>query len=168
MGAPAACPVRTVRTGGEGSRPRGVDYCQRPRAYTSVADTTAHRGRAHRVGSSCPQRWKVAMPTEVQAPFELDMSAFDRWLLEREWRQKNLTEPPPGLKPVTGDSGLPLVGHALEILRLGMNFPMVRYRTHGPVSWASAFGVKLVTGSGPEATQEVLANRDKAYSQAGW
>jgi cytochrome P450 len=108
------------------------------------------------------------MATELQAPFELDKNPFDRWLLEKDWRKRDLTTPPPGLKPISGDSGLPLLGHGVEMLRLGMNYAMKRYRTHGPVSWVSAFGVEVVSASGPDATQEVLANRDKAYSQKGW
>jgi cytochrome P450 len=108
------------------------------------------------------------MSTELQAPFELEMNAFDRWLLEKEWRSKDLTTPPTGLKPVAGDSGVPLLGHGVEMLRLGMNYAMKRYHTHGPISWVSAFGVKVVSASGPDATQEVLANRDKAFSQKGW
>jgi cytochrome P450 len=108
------------------------------------------------------------MSTELQAPFELEKNAFDRWLLAREWRRRDLSTPPPGLKPVSGDAGFPLVGHGVEMLRLGLNYGMKRYRSHGPVSWLSAFGIKMVSASGPDATQEVLANRDKAFSQKGW
>jgi cytochrome P450 len=108
------------------------------------------------------------MSTELQAPFELEKNAFDRWLLAREWRRRDLSTPPPGLRPVSGDAGFPLVGHGVEMLRLGLNYGMKRYRSHGPVSWLSAFGIKMVSASGPDATQEVLANRDKAFSQQGW
>lgn len=108
------------------------------------------------------------MSTDLQAPFELDQNTFDKWLLEKEWRSRSLSTPPPGMKPIPGDSGLPLLGHGLDMLRLGMNFVMKRYATHGPISWVNAFGVKVVSASGPEATQEVLANRDKAFSQKGW
>jgi len=108
------------------------------------------------------------MSTELQAPFELEKNAFDRWLLAKEWRRRDLSTPPPGLKPVRGDAGFPLVGHGVEMLRLGLNYGMKRYRSHGPVSWLSAFGIKMVSASGPDATQEVLANRDKAFSQKGW
>ncbi|TDV55277.1 cytochrome P450 [Actinophytocola oryzae] len=108
------------------------------------------------------------MPTDLRAPFEVEENAFDRWLMDREWRRRNLSTPPPGLKPVSGDPGLPLLGHGVEMLRLGMNYGARRYSTHGPVSWLSAFGVKMVSASGPDATQEVFANRDKAYSQQGW
>jgi cytochrome P450 len=108
------------------------------------------------------------MSTELQAPFELDKNALDRWLMTKEWPRRNLSTPPPGLKPIEGDGGIPFLGHGVEMLRLGMNYAMRRYETHGPVSWVRAFGVKVVSASGPEATQEVLANRDKAYSQKGW
>lgn len=106
--------------------------------------------------------------TELQAPFELDQNPLDRMLMNMEWRRKSLATPPDGLKPIMGDSGVPLLGHGVEMLRLGMNYAWKRYNTHGPISWVSAFGVKVVSASGPEATQEVLANRDKAYSQKGW
>jgi cytochrome P450 len=106
--------------------------------------------------------------TETQAPFELDLNPLDRMLMNMEWRRKNLATPPDGLKPIMGDSGVPLLGHGVEMLRLGMNYAWKRYESHGPISWVSAFGVKVVSASGPEATQEVLANRDKAYSQKGW
>ena len=36
------------------------------------------------------------------------------------------------------------------------------------MSWVRAFGIPVVSASGPDATQVVLANRDKAYSQQGW
>ena len=108
------------------------------------------------------------MSTELQAPFELEKNALDRWLMAKEWPRRNLSAPPPGLKPVEGDGGVPFLGHGVEMLRLGMNYAMKRYETHGPVSWVRAFGVKVVSASGPDATQEVLANRDKAYSQQGW
>jgi cytochrome P450 len=109
------------------------------------------------------------MPTtDLRAPYEVDKNALDRWLMDRSWRTKDLTAAPPGLKPVPGDPGLPVLGHSLEMLRLGLNYAMRRYRTHGPVSWVRAFGVRVVSASGPDATQVVLANKDKAYSQQGW
>jgi cytochrome P450 len=108
------------------------------------------------------------MSTDLRAPYEVDKNALDRWLMDRTWPRKDLTTPPDGLKPVAGDQGLPVLGHSLEMLRLGMDYAMRRYRAFGPVSWVRAFGVTLVSASGPEATQVVLANRDKAYSQQGW
>jgi cytochrome P450 len=106
--------------------------------------------------------------TDLRAPYDIDKNAFDRWLMAKEWRSKDLATAPPGLKPIPGDAGLPVLGHGLEMLRLGLNYAMLRYDTHGPVSWVRAFGVRVVSASGPDATQVVLANKDKAYSQQGW
>ncbi|MCT2583856.1 cytochrome P450 [Actinophytocola gossypii] len=110
------------------------------------------------------------MSTAVRAPYALDRNPLDEWLFRKEWPLRDLATPPAGsgLRPVPGDAGLPVLGHSLEMLRLGLDYAMRRYRTIGPVSWARAFGVRVVSASGPEATQVVLANRDKAYSQQGW
>jgi len=108
------------------------------------------------------------MSTALRAPYEVDKNAFDRWLMDRTWPTKDLAAPPAGLKPVPGDPGLPLLGHSLEMLRLGLDYAMKRYEQHGPVSWVRAFGVNFVSAASPDATQVVLANRDKAYSQKGW
>jgi cytochrome P450 len=108
------------------------------------------------------------MSAAVRAPYEIDKNAFDRWLMDRTWPRRDLAAPPAGLKPVPGDPGLPLLGHSLEMLRLGLGYAMRRYEQYGPVSWVRAFGVNVVSACGPEATQVVLANRDKAYSQQGW
>ncbi|MGQ0837824.1 cytochrome P450 [Actinokineospora sp.] len=98
------------------------------------------------------------------------VARLDRWLTDRPWPVSDFAAPPPGsdLRPVVGDGGLPLLGHTLGILRQGVDFGMRRYQRFGPVSWVRAFGVRMVSATGPEATQEVLANRDKAYSQLGW
>jgi cytochrome P450 len=95
---------------------------------------------------------------------------FDEWLLTTRWRSRELAAPPSGssLKAVTGDQGLPIVGHSLAFLRLGLDFWLHRYRTYGPVSWMGILGQRLVTLAGPDAAQVVLTNRDKAYTQQGW
>lgn len=110
------------------------------------------------------------MSTDVRAPYTTEKNALDQWLMHRTWPKRDLSAPPAGsgLKPVPGDAGLPVLGHSLEMLRLGFDYAMQRYHTHGPVSWVRAYGTRLVSASGPEATQVVLANRDKAYSQQGW
>ncbi|MGB3437852.1 MAG: cytochrome P450 [Actinophytocola sp.] len=108
------------------------------------------------------------MSTAPRAPYEVDKNAFDRWLMDRDWPTKDLATPPAGLKSVPGDPGLPVLGHSLEMLRLGLDYAMKRYERYGPVSWVRAFGVNVVSASGPEGTQVVLANKDKAYSQQGW
>jgi cytochrome P450 len=98
---------------------------------------------------------------------------IDRWLLNKKWTSRDLSTPPADgdladLKPVPGDAGLPLLGHSLDMLRLGVRYGLKRYQTHGPVSWVRAFGITVVVAAGPDAAQVVLANKDKAYSQQGW
>lgn len=107
------------------------------------------------------------MSTTTHAP---GTRRLDEWLLSRRWPSRELCAPPADsdLKPVPGDSGLPVLGHSLEILRLGAIYGMRRYELHGPVSWVRAFGIRMVSASGPEASQVVLTNKDKAYSQQGW
>src|SRR4051794_24224597 len=97
-------------------------------------------------------------------------TSFDKWLLNKDWRVRDLAAPPAGsrLLPVRGDNGVPLIGHSLEALRLGLDFGLARYEQYGPVSWMRAFGVKIVSAAGGEATQAVLANKDKSFSQQGW
>jgi len=72
------------------------------------------------------------------------------------------------LDAVPGDGGIPLIGHSLEALRLGLDFGLKRYETYGPVSWMRVFGVRIVGIAGGDATQIVLANKDKTFSQQGW
>src|SRR5580698_8604125 len=83
------------------------------------------------------------------------------------WRQRPLAEPPAGsgLKAVPGIGGAPLIGRTPEIIFDGPNFSDRIYASHGPISWVSAFGMKFVTALGPDATQAILVNADKAYSQ---
>ncbi|MBC6448799.1 cytochrome P450 [Actinokineospora sp. HBU206404] len=67
-----------------------------------------------------------------------------------------------------GDSGPPVLGHTIGVLRQGIDFGLRRYERFGPVTWVRAFGTTMVSAAGPEAAQVVLANKDKAYSQQGW
>ncbi|WP_285502602.1 cytochrome P450 [Actinokineospora sp. NBRC 105648] len=92
----------------------------------------------------------------------------DRWVSGRPWPVTEFASPPPGLLPVPGDGGLPVIGHTVGILRRGVDFGLERYRRFGAVSWIRAFGVRMVTAVGPDAAQEVFANKDKAFSQQGW
>ncbi|WP_237774327.1 cytochrome P450 [Actinosynnema sp. ALI-1.44] len=95
---------------------------------------------------------------------------FDEWLLNKRWRSSELTDTPHGssLTAVPGDGGIPLVGHSLEALRLGLDFGLKRYETYGPVSWMNVFGVRMVMVTGGDATQVVMTNKDKVFSQRGW
>src|SRR6185295_10810555 len=90
---------------------------------------------------------------------------FDEWLLNKHWRSSKLTAAPSGLQPVPGDGGIPLIGHSLEALRLRLDFGLKRYTTYGPVSWMRVFGLRIVGVAGGEATQLVLANKDKTFTQ---
>ncbi|MDV7246595.1 MULTISPECIES: cytochrome P450 [Rhodococcus] len=87
-----------------------------------------------------------------------------------KWPTRHLAEPPSGsgLKPVEGDRGLPMLGHTLDYIRFGSDFTRDRYNQFGPVCWMGAFGTRMVIVSGPDATQHVLTNKDKAFSQDGW
>ncbi|ADG99091.1 cytochrome P450 [Segniliparus rotundus DSM 44985] len=99
------------------------------------------------------------------------LGAVERRLLEKS-RPPNvvLAEPPPGsgLKPVLGDNGLPLLGHSIEFMRGGSAYIEHVYRTRGPVSFQTNFGITMVTALGPDATQAVFTNREKEFSQQGW
>ncbi|TCP53652.1 cytochrome P450 [Tamaricihabitans halophyticus] len=84
--------------------------------------------------------------------------------------RRPLATPPPGsdLRPVMGDGGLPLLGYSIEVMRNGYAVARRRYAEYGPVSWMSFLGMRMVGVAGPEATQTVLINKDKAFSQDGW
>jgi cytochrome P450 len=90
--------------------------------------------------------------------------------LSRRRPVREFASPPPGsaLRPVLGDYGPPLVGHVLNSSRFGTDFARERHDRIGPVSWIGAFGTRIVNVSGPEATQVVFTNAEKAFSQQGW
>lgn len=94
----------------------------------------------------------------------------DERLLALRWPVRQLATPPAdsGLKPVLGDDGPPVIGHSLDFMRYGTEYALRRHALYGPVSWMGAFGRRIVTLSGPDATQTALVNRDKAFSQEGW
>ncbi|MEA2310515.1 MAG: hypothetical protein QOE28_483 [Solirubrobacteraceae bacterium] len=86
-------------------------------------------------------------------------------------RVRALAEPPPGsgLKPLMGDAGAPLIGHTLEALGDTLEGARRGYAQFGPVYWMGAFGTEIVTVLGPDAIEEVLTNRDKAFAnKEGW
>ncbi len=98
------------------------------------------------------------------------MGAVEKWLLNHEWKQIVLAEPPAGsgLKPVVGDAGLPGLGHVIEIFRGGPDYALRLYRSHGPLFYAHNPGIPIVLALGPDATQVIFANRDRDFSQQGW
>lgn len=87
------------------------------------------------------------------------------------YADRPLAKPPAGsgLKPVMGSPGLPVMGHTLTHLRDPIRAARRRYARYGPVSWGNAFGVTMVSGLSPDAAQQVLVNRDKAFANGpGW
>ena len=57
------------------------------------------------------------------------MGLVERRLRNTQFPEKKLAEPPPdsGLKPVLGDSGLPILGHMIEMLRGGPDYLLFLY-----------------------------------------
>ncbi|BBX26531.1 cytochrome P450 [Mycolicibacterium alvei] len=98
------------------------------------------------------------------------MGLLEKRLKAKQWDQFVLADPPAGsgLKPVLGDSGLPIIGHMIEIFRGGPEFVLEQYRKHGPVYYAQTPALSSVMALGPDATQAVFSNRNKEYSQRAW
>ncbi|MEZ0366510.1 cytochrome P450 [Mycobacterium sp. pUA109] len=98
------------------------------------------------------------------------MGLLEKRLLAVDWPQKKLADPPPGsdLKPIVGDSGLPILGHIVEMFRQGPDFPLFLYNTRGPVTFADSPILPSIVALGPDATQTIFSNRKKDYSQKGW
>jgi cytochrome P450 len=98
------------------------------------------------------------------------MYAAERRLLRTEFKQMVMAEPPPGstLKPVTGDGGLPVLGHMIEMFMNAPDYLQHLYHTRGPVIYAHSPVVPSVMALGPDVAQEIYSNRNKDYSQQGW
>jgi len=98
------------------------------------------------------------------------MGLLEKRLLSREWPQHVMAEPPSGsdLKAVTGDGGLPILGHMVEMFRGGPDFFLHVYRKHGPVFLMDSPIIPYVVALGPDAIQVVYSNRNKDFSQQGW
>ena len=106
-------------------------------------------------------------PTPVTIP---GMGVAEKRLKERQWDQFVLAEPPAGsgLKPVMGDSGLPIIGHMIEFFRGGPDFALAVYRKYGPIHYQQTPALSSVLALGPDATQAVFSNRNKEFSQRAW
>jgi len=98
------------------------------------------------------------------------MAAIEKRLLAHEWKTKMLAEPPAGsgLKPALGNSGLPILGHIIELFRGGPDFSLHLYQKYGPVFFSDVPLVPSIVALGPEATQAVYFNKNKDYSQKAW
>jgi cytochrome P450 len=90
-------------------------------------------------------------------------------MLRRRPVRRDLSPAPKdtGLKPIPGDRGLPIVGHALAAATLPLEFLERQLEHYGAVSWMRGFATPFVLALGPEAAQEVLANNDHVFSQKG-
>ena len=110
------------------------------------------------------ERWSSVLT--VPAPDRLDSALLARGVAGR--RPAPFSPVPPGSLPIPGDAGAPLVGHALSYARYGSLFTRARSRRLGPVWWMSSPVGRAIVVTGPAATREVLANRDKVFSQEGW
>ncbi|WP_280308143.1 cytochrome P450 [Nocardia abscessus] len=85
-------------------------------------------------------------------------------------REQVLAAPPPQskLRAVRGDGGLPVLGYSFNVFDDLLALQRRLFARYGPVHWTSAFGTKLVIALGPDAIEEVLANRNKAFANSGW
>lgn len=84
---------------------------------------------------------------------------------------KILADPPTlsQLHPISGRSGLPVVGHALEYIRDPLALMQKHWDRYGEVSWFSMIGRRWIAVLGPDACQEVLQNKDRAFVNSdGW
>jgi cytochrome P450 len=98
------------------------------------------------------------------------MSYLERRLLDTDFPQRPMAEPPAGsdLKPVIGDAGLPIIGHMIEMFRGGPEYLLHVYRKYGPLYYADSPALPAVAALGPDAAQAVYSNRNKDFSQQGW
>ncbi len=98
------------------------------------------------------------------------MGAVEKRLKQQDWKQFVLAEPPPGsdLKPIMGDSGLPIIGHMIEFFREGPDYALEVYRKYGPIHYQQTPALSSVLALGPDATQAVFSNRNKEFSQRAW
>ena len=98
------------------------------------------------------------------------MGLLDERLRRQDWPEYVYAEPPAGsgLKPVMGNDGLPLMGHLIEIFRGGPDYVVQMYRKNGPVYFSKTPALNAVAALGPDATQEVLSNRNKDFSTVAW
>jgi cytochrome P450 len=98
------------------------------------------------------------------------VGTVEKRLLNAKFKPTVLAQPPAGsdLKPVTGDKGLPVFGHMIEMFCGGPDYFLHLYRTKGPVFFVDSPALPSVAALGPDATQAVYTNRNKDFSQQGW
>ncbi|TCK22494.1 cytochrome P450 [Pseudonocardia endophytica] len=128
------------------------------------AVTVMERVRPGRLVDAARERWSSVLQLPVPARWEAAL--MERGLHGRD--PGPFSAAPEGLRPVPGDSGLRVLGHALPYVRFGSRFNRARTDLLGQVWWMRGPTGNAVVVTGPSATREVLANRDKAFSQEGW
>jgi len=98
------------------------------------------------------------------------MGALEKSLLNHEWKQTLLANPPAGsgLRPVLGDAGLPVLGHLIELFRGGPDYVLGLYRSHGPLIYFRHYPAPAVLAIGPDATEAIYGNGNLDFSQRGW
>ncbi|MGB6181697.1 MAG: cytochrome P450 [Rhodococcus sp. (in: high G+C Gram-positive bacteria)] len=82
-----------------------------------------------------------------------------------------LATPPAGsgLEPVMGSGGLPYVGRTMEYIRSPLTLWDDQEQKYGRVSWHTIAGRRVVLVLGADGCEEILTNRDKAFSNTlGW
>src|SRR3954453_10433280 len=87
-------------------------------------------------------------PTPVTIP---GMGLAEKRLRKHEFKQFPLAQPPAGsgLKAVTGDSGLPIIGHLIEFFRMGPDYAVEIYRKYGPIHYNQSPALSAVAALGP-------------------
>ncbi|MDN5914951.1 MAG: cytochrome P450 [Pseudonocardia sp.] len=126
--------------------------------------TVIERAGPARLLRTARERWSSVLT--LPAPDRLDAALLARGVDGRH--PEPFSAVPDGLRPVPGDAGPPLLGHALSYARFGSRFTRARSEKLGPLWWMRTPGGRAIVVTGPSATREVLTNRDKAFSQEGW
>jgi cytochrome P450 len=95
---------------------------------------------------------------------------LDHRLRRQDWDEFVFAEAPAGsgLKPIMGNSGLPVLGHLIEIFHGGPEFVLEAYRKYGPVYFTKTPALNAIVALGPDATQEVFSNRNKDFTTVAW
>ncbi len=135
------------------------------------ADLPAHVGGVLTLPAQIARRAVRETRRHLPSPTSYPGDKYlERLLRGIHGRPSTLADPPAGSRaePTWGEPGPPLIGKTLMFMRYGPSLSLEQYDRFGPVSWTSAFGMRICTIVGPEAAQAVLVNKDKAFSQSGW
>ena len=134
------------------------------RATTAPLRDTARRVRGVAHGLTRATR---AVRRVVTSP-PAEIAAFVRDLVAPA--PHALSTPPPGsgLLPVLGDADEPVLGSARRASGDRLAWAMAKHERYGNLWWGMLAGRRFVFVSGAEASQQVLVNADKEFSNDGW